>query len=121
MPKLAQHLNVVCHTFVQPFCLKRLANLAEILLPVGKVLLNFGNGTLGALFGGHEEVGRVYPVVIESGYACACHAVNLLNAVNVVIPEGDAQHMVAVGKAYLYGITLDTEVTARKVDVVAGI
>ena len=112
MAKLAQHLYVVCDALVQSLCFKRPAYFLEILFPVGKVFLNLGNGALRALLGGHEQVCGVYPVVVECGQAHSCHAVNLLDAVDVVIPERDSQYVVAVCKAHLHGIALHAEIAA---------
>ena len=112
MSQFAQHLNVIGDAFVESLCFKRSSYLLEILFPVGKVFLNLGNGALRALLGGHEQVCGVYPVVVECGQAHTCHAVNLLDAVDVVIPERDSQYVVAVCKAHLHGIALHAEIAA---------
>ena len=117
--KLAQHLGVVGHTLVQAFGLERLANLLEIIDALGKVFLNLNDGAHSALLCCHKEVGRVYLVLLELGYARSCVGVNLLDALNLVVPECYAQDVVAVGEADIYGVALYAKITASQFKVVA--
>ena len=119
VPKLAQHLGVVGYTLVQAFGLERFANLLEIVDALGKVFLNLYNGTHCALFCCHKEVGRVYLILLELGYARSCVGVNLLDALNLVVPECYAQNVVAVGEADIYSVAFYAKITASQFKVVA--
>ena len=119
MSKFAHHFHVIGYTLVQSFCFVGLANLLKIFHALRKVILNLMNGVQGALFCSHEKVGWVYFVFIKVDDAAPCVGINLFYALNVIVPECHAQHMVAVGEADVHRVALHAEHSSVQFKVVA--
>ena len=119
MAQFLNHLHIVFHTLLDALRLDSIAYALEIILLFHQVILNHADGTFLLLLRGDEEVGRIDLVDIERGEAVVGEGIHLLNAVNLIIPPGNAQHVVAVSHVDVYGFALHSEVASLQVDVVS--
>ena len=86
------HLHVVLYAFLDPLRLDAVAHLLEEGNLLHQVVLDVVDGDVRLLLRGHEEVGGVEAVVLESGDAVVGHTVQFLDGVDLIVPERDAQH-----------------------------
>ena len=86
------HLHVVLHALLDPLRLDAVAHLLEEGNLLHQVVLDVVDGDVRLLLRGHEEVGGVEAVVLESGDAVVGHTVQFLDGVDLIVPECDAQH-----------------------------
>ena len=119
MAQFLDHLHIVFHTLLDALRLDSIAYALEIILLFHQVVLNHADGTFLLLLRGDEEVCRIDLVDIERGEAMVGEGIHLLNAINLIIPPGNAQHVVAVSHVDVYGFALHSEVATLQVDVVS--
>ena len=86
-----------------------------------QVVLYLAYGQVGLLLGGHEEIGGVELVFGKASLVLQRDGVELLDAVYLIVPEGDAQHHLVVGHVDVDGVALHTEVATLQGEVVAGV
>ena len=119
--EFANHFEVVAHAFLETLGFERFALLFEERDLRHQIVLDLMNGQVLAFFGGHEEVGGVDLVLVERTEAGSRQTVHLFDAVDLVAPEIDAQHVVGIGQKDVDRVTFHAEVAARRGNVVAGV
>ena len=119
--QFAYHLNVIFHTLLQALGLKRLAYLLEVLHALHKVILDGTYGPFLTLFGSHEEISRIDAVELIRVNPLTGKHIELLDGINLIVPELDAYCRVVVGQVYIDVLALDAETAACQLNVVAGI
>ena len=119
--QLLDHLHVVLHALLDALRLDLVAHLLEEGHLLHQIVLDVVDGAVGLLLSGHKEVGGVDLIVGIAPHAIHRHGVELLDGIDLVVPEGDAQDDVVVGHKDVDGVALDAEVAALQREVVAHI
>ena len=117
--EFANHFEIIVHAFFETLGFEEFALLFEERHLRHQVVLYLVNGVFLAFFGGHEEVGGIDLVLVERTEAGSRHAVHFFDAIDLVAPEIDAQHIVGVGQKHIDRVAFHTEVAARGRQVVA--
>ena len=117
--QFANHLHIVCHALEQTLGFERLAYLLEIFHTGCQVVFDLMNGGLRLLLGGHEEVGGINAIFVEGADTLTRDWLYLLDGIDLIVPEGDAQEVVGIGEEDIDGVSLDAIFAAREADVVA--
>ena len=110
MPQFPDHLHVVGHTLLDSLRFDRTSSLLKVSHLLGEVLLNLVDGSQGTFLGGHEQVGRVYLIFFEFSDTSSVQRVHLFNAVDLIVPEADTQHMVGIGQVDIHIVAPHPEV-----------
>ena len=121
MPQFLDHLHVVFHSFLNALCLNGITHLVEEINLLDEVILDSPDGMLGLLLGSDEQIGGIDLVFIKRSEAVIGNSIELLNGINLIIPPGDTQHMIAVGHEYIHRISSHTEISAFQLNVIAHI
>ena len=121
MSKLLYHLHVVLNALLDALRTNMVAHRLEEVDLLNQIVLNKAYSRLGLLLRRYEQIGGINLIVGKLGNALERNAVNLLNAVYLVVPPCYAQHVVAVSHEHVYRVALHAESATREVDVVAQI
>ena len=121
MPQFLDHLHVVFHPFLNALCLNGITHLVEEINLLDKIILDSPDGMLGLLLGSDEQIGGIDLVFIKRSEAVIGNSIEFLNGINLIIPPGDTQDMIAVGHEYIHRISFHTEIAPFQFNVVAHI
>ena len=77
------------------------------------------DGRIRLLLGRHEEIRRVDLIFLKLPDARHRDGIHLFDAVDFIVPEGDAQEVVGVGQEDIHGVALDPIFSSREADIVA--
>ena len=119
MSQLLNHLHVVFHTLLNALSLDTVANLSEIINLFHKVVLNHSYGTFLLFLGSNKQISRVNFVGTERSYSMERVGINFLNRINLIVPPGNAQHIIAICKENVNSVAFHAEGTTFQFDVVA--
>ena len=72
-------------------------------------------------FCGHEQVGRIDAVFVETPQAEAAYGVYLFYGIDFIVPECHAQEIVGISQVNVYSITFDPEAPTFQIQVVPGV
>ena len=118
MSQFLDHFHVVLHTFLDALCFDAVTLFLEEGYLLHQVVLDLTDGDGGLFLRGHEKVGGVELVILETRQPVESHGVHFLNAVDLVVPESHTEYNLAISHCNVDGITLHTEVAALQVDIV---
>ena len=119
MPQLLDHLHIILHALLDALRLDAVAQLLEIGHLLHQVVLDLTDGDVGLLLRGHKEVGGIELVFFEACQTVEGHRIHLLEGVDLIIPEGHAQHHLTIRHRDVHGVALHTEVATLQIHVVA--
>ena len=111
MSQLANHLHIVRYTFLQALCFECLSLFLETVNLDSQIVLNLSHSALLCFLSSHEQVGRIDVVFIELTDALHRLWVNLLYALYLVAPVGDAKQVVGVCKSYVESVAFHSDFT----------
>ena len=117
--EFAYHLDVVVDALLQTLCLKVFADALEISHLFLEVFLDEGNGGFLLVGRRDEEVGRIDAVVGKRGHCVQGLAVQFLQTLYFVAPEGHSEDTFAVGQKDVHGVAFDPDAASCRRDVVA--
>ena len=72
-------------------------------------------------FCGHEQVGRIDAVFVETPQTEAAYGVYLFYGIDLIVPECHAQEIVRIGQVNVYRIAFDPEAPAIQIQVVPSV
>ena len=116
--QLLNHFQVIFHTFLDALCLDGVAHFLKKRNLFSQIILYLMDGTTGLFGCRNKEVCRIYGIFLESLQAAHGHGVHLFYAVNLVVPPGNAQHIVRIGHGNIHCIALHREATALQIKVI---
>ena len=119
MAQFLNHFHVVLYAFLNALSLDVVAYFFEIKHLLHQVVLNLVDGYVGLLLRGHEKVGWVQAVFVETGQSVKGNGIHLFDGVDLIVPECDAEYHLAIGHRNIYGIALYAEVTSLQIQVVS--
>ena len=121
MPQFLDHLHIVFHPFLDALGLDAVAQFLEVGYLLHQVVLYVMDGDIGLFLRCHKEVGRVEFILLETGQTIEGDGIHFFQRIDLVVPEGDTQHHLAVGHRNIHRVALHSEVASLQVDVVADI
>ena len=119
MAQLLNHLHIILHTFLYPLGLDGVTGFLEESYLFYQVVLYLPDGDIGLFLCGHEEVGRIELILLESCQTIERYCVDLFQRVYLVIPESHTEHHLAISHSDVYCVALHTEAASLEVDIVS--
>ena len=121
MAQLANHFHIIGDAFMQTLCLKRLSHLLKVGNLHGQVVLNLAYGLLLRLLAGHEKIGGINLILFVERNTGKRQWINLFNTLNLIAPIDNAKQIVAIGKRYVHGVSLHSDLASVQRNIVAHI
>ena len=121
MPQFLDHLHIIFYTLFDTLSLYGITRLFKKGNLLREIILYLMNGDIGLLLRGHEEVGGVELVFLETGQSVEGDPIHFLKAVDLVIPESDAKHHLAICHSNINCVAFYTEGPSLKIEVVSDI
>ena len=97
----------------------RVAHIFEEENLLHQIVLDETDGSGGLLLRRNEDIGRVNFVFLERVDSVEGVRIDFLDGVDLLVPPGEAQPVVAVGHGHVHGVAFDAEMAALQIDVVA--
>ena len=118
MAQFLDHLHIILHALFDALCLDGVAHLLEECHLLHQVVLYLTDSDVRLLLRGHKEIGGVEAILLKFRKTVEGDGINLLDGIDLVIPEGDSQHHLTISHRDIYRITLHTEVATLKIQIV---
>ena len=122
VPQLLNHLNVIFHTLLDTLSPHTITHLREKINPLTQILTNTPDSNLLLLLRRHKQIRRIHLIPIKRN---SMHRhilrINLLNTLNLIIPERHTNEIHTIGNKHINRVTLHTKLTPRRTHVITHI